>query len=785
MAARKPRSKKKMAWHQSIDWRRWGWLAAKLSLVLFACLLVTGIYLDSLIREKFDGQKWQLPALVYSRPLELYPGQRLSQKQMLHELKLLNYRQSAKPQGAGQYAVGGNKVVLIRRAFHFGDGSEQARPLLLTFNGQRLQRIQNADNQRDLGYVRMDPVLLDRLSAEEIEDRLLLRLDEVPQSFIDTLLTVEDRDFYNHGGVSLLSIGRAFFANLKAGRAVQGGSTLTQQLAKNFFLTSERSLWRKVQEAYMAVIMDYRYSKQQILETYINEIYLGQNKAQGVYGFGLASYFYFGLPLNELEPDQMALLVGMVRGPSYYDPWRFPERAQERRDLVLKLLLDNLKIEPPEYQVYLSRPLALLPRGQMSYGRTPAFMNLLKRELKDRFGEGFLKNSGLKIFTSLDPVAQLSAEEAVTSQLDKIEKERKRPALQGAMVVSNWKTGEISAVVGGRDIRFAGFNRALDARRPIGSLVKPAVYLTGLEKGYNLASPLKDAPLTLRNQGGQSWQPKNYDRGYRGSVPLYQAMAESLNLPTVRLGMDVGVDKVVATLKSLGVTQPIQAYPSLFLGTVALSPFEVNQMYLTLANEGLYQPLTTLRAVLDEKNRSLYQKQLKAERRLDARDSYLTLFVMTKVASQGTARSLAARFPGVTLAGKTGTTDNLRDSWFSGLDNDELVSVWVGRDDNQPAGLTGANGALQLFGDYMTRRGVNSLQLAVPKGIGWANFSRGGKPVASGCGGALALPARLDQLGPTVPCSSGGSGDDSRPDNPIDWFKQLFSYQPERGHPHG
>ncbi len=784
MAARKPRSKKKEAWHQRIDWRRWGWLAAKLALVLFACLLVTGIYLDSLIREKFDGQKWQLPALVYSRPLELYPGQRLSQKQMLHELKLLNYRVSDKPHGAGQYALGGNKLVLIRRPFKFADGNELARPLLLTFNGQRLQRIQNADSQRDLGYVRMDPVLLDRLSAEEIEDRLLLRLDEVPQSFIDTLLTVEDREFYHHGGVSLLSIGRAFFANLKAGRAVQGGSTLTQQLAKNFFLSSERSLWRKVQEAYMAVIMDYRYSKGQILETYLNEIYLGQNKAQGVYGFGLASYFYFGLPLNELEPDQMALLVGMVRGPSYYDPWRFPDRAQERRDLVLKLLLDNLKIEPPEYQVYLSRPLALLPRGQMSYGRTPAFMNLLKRELRDRFGEGFLKQSGLKIFTSLDPVAQLSAEEAVTSQLDRIEKERKRPDLQGAMVVSNWKSGEISAVVGGRDIRFAGFNRALDARRPIGSLVKPAVYLTGLQKGYNLASPLKDAPLTLRNQGGQSWQPKNYDRGYRGSVPFYQAMAESLNLPTVRLGMDVGVEKVVATLKALGVTQPIQPFPSLFLGTVALSPFEVNQMYLTLANEGLYQPLTTLRAVLNDKNEPLYQKQLKAERRLDTRDSYLTLFTMTKVASQGTARSLAARFPGVTLAGKTGTTDNLRDSWFSGLDNDELVSVWVGRDDNQPAGLTGANGALQLFGDYMTRRGVNSLQLAVPKGIGWANFARSGKPVAGSCPGALALPARLDLLGPTVPCSSGGSSD-GRPDNPIDWFKQLFSLHDEASLTHG
>lgn len=783
MAARKPRGKKKKnTWLSKINWRRWGWLAFKLGLVGLAFLLVTGIYLDSLIRSKFDGDKWKLPALVYSRPLELYPGQRLSRDQMLHELRLLNYRESPQPQTAGQYAFNDNRLILIRRAFGFADAQESTRPLLLTFEGQRLKRIQNADNQKDLGYARMDPVLLDRMSGEGLEDRMMLRLDEVPQRFIDTLLLVEDRDFYNHGGVSLLSIGRAFFANLKAGRAVQGGSTLTQQLAKNFFLSSERSLWRKIQEAYMAVIIDYRYSKEQILETYINEIYLGQNKAQGVYGFGLASYFYFGLPLNELEPDQIALLVTMVRGPSFYDPWRYADRAKDRRDMILRLELDNLKISPTEYQAYLSRPMNLLERGQMTYGRTPAFMGLLKRELKDRFGDQLLNQSGLKLFTSLDPVAQMSAELAVTSQLDRIEKSMKKSNLQGAMVVTNWRTGEISAVVGGRDIRYAGFNRALDARRQIGSLVKPAVYLTGIEKGYNLATPLRDEPLTLRNQGGQTWQPKNYDRGYRGQVPFYQAMAESLNLPTVRLGMDVGVDKVVETLRKLGVSQPIQAFPSLFLGTVALAPIEVNQMYQTLVSGGLYQPLTTLRAVVGSDGKLLYQKDLKAERRFDPRDTYLIEFAMTKVASQGTASMLSRRFPGAVLAGKTGTTDNLRDSWFNGLDNDELVSTWVGRDDNTPAGLTGANGALQLFADYMDRRGVNSLQMRVPKGIVWSNFSVAGKPVDTGCAGSMSLPARQDLLGEKQGCSSGGG---AKPDNPLDWFKQLFGFVPTDTLRHG
>ena len=764
----KKSTKKKTPVYPFWHWRRWIGFAIKLGLVGIAFMVLFGIYLDSLIHSKFDsGQKWQLPAVVYSRPLELFPGQRLSMQQMLHELKLLNYRESTNPKGPGQYAVNqsGQRMVVVRRSFNFADGTEKARPLLLSFSGQRLASIKNADNMRDLGYVRMDPVLLDRLSSDEIEDRILLRINQVPQSFVNMLLLIEDRDFYNHGGVSLLSIGRAFLANLRAGHAVQGGSTLTQQLAKNYFLTRERSIWRKVQEAYMAVIIDYRYEKNQILETYMNEIYLGQNFAQGVYGFGLASYFYFGMPLNELEPDQMALLVTMVRGPSYYDPWRYPERAQQRRDMILRLMLENNQLTPEQFQIYAARPLGLIERGQMTFGRTPAFMNLLRRELRQRFGDGFLKQSGLKIFTSLDPVAQQAAEDSVSTQLDSIEKRLNRKSLQGAMVVTNRHTGEVSALVGGRDTEYAGLNRALDARRPIGSQVKPSVYLTALDQGYQLATPLKDEPLQLRNQGGKTWAPQNYDKIYRGNVPLYAAMANSLNVPTVRLGMAVGIPAVAETLKKMGVTQDIPMFPSLFLGILELTPYEVNQAFLTLATEGLYQPLTAIRTIQDSTDKVIYQRAEKAERRLDSQSAYLTLFAMTKVASLGTARSLAAKFPNAVLAGKTGTTDNLRDAWFTGMDNDEVITVWVGRDDNKPAGLTGSNGALPLFSDYMTRRGVNSLKLPVPQGISMVNFNLSGKPVASGCGGAMMLPARADKLPPAESCSS----------TPVDWIKNIFS----------
>ncbi|KUE80511.1 penicillin-binding protein 1B [Aeromonas schubertii] len=765
---RKKRPVKKSPARRAL-WRTLFWLGVKLSLVVAAFLVVFGIYLDTKVRERFDGEKWQLPVMVYSRPLELYPGQRLSRDQMVRELKMLNYKPVRQPRQPGEYAIAGSSIDLVRRAFDFLDGADGARGMRLTFNGPRLATIASLDKGRPMGFAQMDPVLLDRINTEDREDRLLVRIAEVPDSLLVTLLTTEDRDFYQHGGVSPVAIARAMVANLLAGHTVQGGSTLTQQLAKNFFLTRERSLWRKLQEAYMAVIIDYRYSKDEILEAYLNEVYLGQNFSQGVYGFGLASYFYFGIPVTELDIDQVALLVGLVKGPSYYDPWRFPERAKTRRNLVLKLLADHGSLTDAEYQLASKQPLALIPRGQMSYGRTPAFMTLLKREVQAQFGPDLLKQSGVKIFTSLDPIAQHAAEQAVESGLATIEKTRGKKKLEAAMVISDWRKGEVVAVVGGRDPRYAGFNRALDARRQIGSLVKPPVYLTGLANGMTLATPLKDQPIRIRGQDGQVWTPQNYDRKFLQSIPLMDALAGSRNVPTVNLGMQVGLDKVVDTLHKLGVDQSIQPYPSLVLGAIALSPLEVNQMYLPIANRGLTQPLSAIRGIVDGGGKSLYKPSVAAKQVVDGQASWLTLFAMTRTVSQGTARSLSARFPGLTMAGKTGTTNELRDSWFAGIDNNELVSVWVGRDDNTPAGLTGANGALQLFSGYMAQRGVNSLQLNLPEGIGWASFSRAsGSRVDSSCPGSVSVPAKLATLGEAMSC---GGAPQSVLDN---WFNNFF-----------
>ena len=423
----------------------------KMSLAGLCVLSVLVVYFYMLIQEKFDvDDKWVLPAVVYSRPLELYPDQKLSLKQMLYELKLLKYRQVPNPQMPGEYALNEKtgRIVILRRPFEFPDGAEDKISLMVAFNGNRISRIVNADTHDDLGYVRMDPVLLDRINRiDPKEDRIFISLQDVPQSVITTLLEIEDRSFYSNMGVNFFAIARAFIKNTLAHQVVEGGSTITQQLVKNYFLSSEKSYTRKFKEIIMALIMNQRYTKDQILEAYLNEIYLGQNGSAGIYGFGLASYFYFGVPVSELSLEQGALLVGIIKGPSYYDPWRHPDAALERRNVVLSVLKSRGHITETEYEQYSARPLGVIKRGSMNYSKTPAFMGVLKREISSKFGPEFLSGNGIKIFSSLDPQAQQAAETAASEELSAIEKERKLNGLEVAMVVSSWRTAEVSALL--------------------------------------------------------------------------------------------------------------------------------------------------------------------------------------------------------------------------------------------------------------------------------------------------------------------------------------------------
>ena len=403
---------------------------------------------------------------------------------------------------------------------------------------------------------------------------------------------------------------------------------------------------------------------------------------------------------------EIALLIGMIKGPSYYNPLRNAERAKARRDVVLDVLADQGVVSSDQAEQAKETPLGVAGRGQGVRSSYPAFLDLVRRQLTRDYREEDLISEGLRIFTTLDPWVQRQAEVALSTRLDELEKARKKTpgTLNGAVVVAKPQDGEVLAVAGGREANYAGFNRALDAVRPIGSLVKPAVYLTALQQPqrYALTTIVEDRPVSLKAGDGTLWAPKNYDKEEHGLVPLQEALAKSYNLATVRIGLDVGVEHVIDTLRSLGVTQPMDPYPSLFLGALALSPLEVTQVYQTLASGGFRSPLRSIREVLDLSGTPLQRYPLTVRRAGRAEAFYLVNKAMQAVVSEGTARYAASALPaGLTLAGKTGTTDNLRDSWFAGYSGDRVGVVWVGRDDNKPAGLSGSSGALRVWVEVM------------------------------------------------------------------------------------
>ncbi|MGN1280717.1 MAG: penicillin-binding protein 1B [Succinivibrio sp.] len=711
------------------------------------------VYFDSVVLSKFGvDDKWVLPAVVYSRPLELYPDQKLSLEQMEYELKLLKYRKVNNPQSPGEYAVNykSGRMVVLRRPFEFAEGAEPKLSLLVVFNGQRVAQIINADSKEELGYVRMDPVLLDRINRiDPKEDRIFIQLSEVPAPLITTLLEIEDRSFRTNLGVNFFAIIRAFIKNTIANSVVEGGSTITQQLVKNYFLNSQRSYTRKIKEIIMALIMNHRYTKDQILEAYLNEIYLGQNGSAGIYGFGLASYFYFGVPVSELTQDQMALLVGIIKGPSYYDPWRHPEQALERRNVVLSVLKKRGHLTETEYEQYKARPLGVIKRGSMNYSKTPAFMGVLKKEIASRFGPDFLSGNGIKIFTSLDPQAQQAAEIAVQTELNTIEKERNLKGLEAAMVVSSWRTAEVSAVVGSRTPQYAGFNRVMEGKRQVGSIIKPFVYLTAFHNGIHTGTLIHDAPISVKLADGKKWQPHNDDKKFHGNIPTYVAMARSMNVPTVKIGMRVGLNHVRETLENIGIDRSrIPYYPSMLLGTIELTPFEVTQIYTSLATDGSYKDLTTLRSVVKDGKIVYERANTKVTPTLDPRDSYLTMYVMTEATKIGTGRRIGRLFPNVNVATKTGTTNDSRDTWSVGIDSDQVVATWVGFDNNRPTGLFGSSGAMRVYAKFLQERGVNSLELKKPEGVKFVNFNRSGNIVADSCmmPGLTSLPVRVDKV---------------------------------------
>lgn len=705
---RKPRGK-----------RGWFWLLLKLFIVFVVLIAIYGVYLDQKIRSRIDGKVWQLPAAVYGRMVNLEPDMSISKNEMVKLLQATQYRQVTKMTRPGEFTVQAKSIEMIRRPFDFPDSKEGQVRARLTFDGDRLETIENMDNDRQFGFFRLDPRLITMLSSANDEQRLFVARNGFPDLLVDTLLATEDRHFYEHDGISLYSIGRAVLANLTAGRTVQGASTLTQQLVKNLFLSSERSYWRKANEAYMAVLMDARYSKDRILELYMNEVYLGQSGDNEIRGFPLASLYYFGRPVEELSLDQQALLVGMVKGASIYNPWRNPKLALERRNLVLRLLQQQQVIDQELYDMLSARPLGVQPRGGV-ISPQPAFMQMVRQELQSKLGDKVKDLSGVKIFTTFDSVAQDAAEKAAVEGIPALKKQRKLSDLETAMVVVDRNTGEVRAMVGGAEPQYAGYNRAMQARRSIGSLAKPATYLTALSQPnlYRLNTWIADAPISLRQPNGQVWSPQNDDRQFSGQVMLVDALTRSMNVPTVNLGMALGLPAITDTWQKLGVPKDqLHPVPAMILGALNLTPIEVAQAFQTIASGGNRAPLSALRSVIAEDGSVLYQSFPQAERAVPAQAAYMTLWTMQQVVQRGTGRQLGAKYPGLHLAGKTGTTNNNVDTWFAGIDGREVVITWVGRDNNQPTKLYGASGAMSIYQRYLANQSPVPLNLVAPEDI--------------------------------------------------------------------
>jgi len=724
---------------------------AVLSLLLLLVAIVVVAVLDRRVTAQFEGRRWTLPARVYAQPIELYAGQQLSSRRFTEELERLGYLAVANPDRPGTYRRRGDQVSVFVRDFRFADERQDARALRLGFSGDAITSLEDPQG-REVAVMRLDPLLIGSIFPIHGEDRIVVAPDQVPPLLPAALKAVEDRKFDSHHGVNPLAILRALFVNVRAGQIEQGGSTLTQQLVKSYFLDSRRTLRRKAEEAVMAVILESRFEKADIMNAYINEIYLGQDGRRAVHGFGLASQFYFGKPLTELALPEIALMVAIVRGPSYYDPRRQPERALERRNLVLRVLAEQGVVSAADADRAAKKPLGVAEPGRKGGSFYPAFLDLVRRQLREDYEESALTEAGLTVFSTLDPLLQEKAENALAGELDRLDASGRKEAkgLEGVVVVTTPQTGEIVGLVGGRRAAFDGFNRALDAKRPIGSLAKPLVYLAALETGrYTPATMLADEPIDLKLPNGDRWKPANFDKQVRGPVPMVRALTQSLNLATVNLGLEVGLDQVARTFEQLGLDEAPPEFASMLLGATNLSPLEVAQMYNTLANGGFRSSLRAVRAVIDEDGKPLKAPELEVAEVSSPEAIYTLDRMLIEVMERGTGRAAKRQLPSdLVVAGKTGTSNDYRDSWFSGFSGSHLVVAWVGHDDNSPTGLTGTTGGLAVWSRLMGSIATSSFEPLLPESLEhrWIDYFSGLETSPYCNGSAVSLPFDVGTL---------------------------------------
>jgi penicillin-binding protein 1B len=680
---------------------------AGLSLVVIAVsVLLYCWHLSSQIDKRFSGRRWSIPSRVFSDTTILYPGQHIDRAFFHDKLNRLGYWEVPnEPKRKGEMGTSASLVQLFLHDLKVPSRSREGFPVQIRFQENRIESIVNVNTGEPIRILEMEPEEVALFFGSERERRQLISIGQVPRDVIYAVLAAEDKRFYEHRGLDPWGILRALYTNLHQAAIRQGGSTITQQLAKNYFLTPDRTLSRKLKELFMSITMEFMYEKNEILEIYLNEIYLGQKGTAAINGLGEASYFYFGKPVSELSLIEGATLAGLIRGPNYYSPYVDKKRCKNRRNTVLNTMHKDGSISDEELQTALLAPVNTI--GFKDYGKkAPYFIDYLSKQLTALYSPESLSSLGLSIYTTLDTQVQMAAERALRTGLERLEKsdpslnrlddEKK---LQGAIIVMQPKTGYVLAMVGGRNYSVSQFNRITQARRQPGSAFKPFVYLSALDK-FTPASILCNEPRSYE-VNEKLWQPQNYAPIAEARVRLRDAIAKSINLATVDLAMQIGLDRILSTTTSFHFSTPFEPYPSLSLGAFEVIPLELAIAYTPFAASGVLPYPLSLKEVLDENGKILDRRHMTIERVISPEKAFIMSSMLRSVVDEGTAQSLKGMGIAFPVAGKTGTTNDFRDGWFVGYTPDILALVWVGFDDGDSIHLTGSSSALPIWADFI------------------------------------------------------------------------------------
>ena len=688
-----------------------------LAVALVVIVAVTyGAMMSDAVSNRFDGRRWSLPSRVYSGSLVLYPGLALSRKQLTERLDRLAYhRIDRKLKSPGEYRVDAKGVTVFLREVKLPVMTRAAGAVRIAFTGGKrktgqIRRMVDLRSGSPLQILELEPEELMQVFGDHQQSRHLVSQAEVPSALVEAVLAAEDADFYDHAGVDFRALFRALVVNARAGRIRQGGSTLTQQLAKNFFLSPTRSIVRKAKEFVIAFVIESKYDKDTILEVYLNEIYLGQRGSVSVHGVGEAARFYFGKPVEQLSVAECATLAGIIRSPTRYSPYGHPKAALGRRNQVLDSMKDRGYLDEPSHRVATEEPLDTV--GYAPYVRTaPYFIDYVASQLKTMYPDVELNQAGLSVYTSLDVGVQHQAERALISGLAKLEKkypdlerDDSQQKLQGAIVVLQPSTGQVLAMVGGRDYGESQFNRVTQAARQPGSAFKPFVYLAALDK-YDLTARLDNESKSYVGHDGKLWRPHNYDRKSGGTVTLRHALTHSMNLPTVDLAKNVGLEPIISLARAAGISSDLEPHLSLALGSFEVFPLELAVAYATLAHEGVRPNALSVRSVVDQNGNVIQRQHLKIRTVTSPARAFLLSSILKDVVYQGTGRSLARRGIRFPVAGKTGTTNDYRDAWFVGYTPELVTLVWVGFDDNLSMGMAASKVAIPIWADLMRNIG--------------------------------------------------------------------------------